>query len=178
MQSILEILKEQKDMQLKGNLYHKTQIAFCYNTNHIEGSSLTEEQTRYIFETNSFIPDVNSATNVDDVVEAVNHFKLFDYMIDIANEQLTEDMIKGFHKILKTSTSDSRKDWFNVGEYKKLPNEVGDIKTASPEEVQEKINELLNWYNSLVTVTIEDIIEFHANFEKIHPFQDGNRKNW
>lgn len=178
MQTVLEILKEQKDMQLKGNLYHKTQVAFCYNTNHIEGSTLTEEQTKYIFETNSFIQDEDTAINVDDVVEAVNHFRLFDYMIDIAKEPLTENMIKEFHKILKTSTSDSRKEWFNVGEYKKLPNEVGSITTAKPDEVAQEIKKLLDWYNSLKTVSINDVIKFHSDFEKIHPFQDGNRKIW
>lgn len=176
MKTVLEILKEQKDMQLKGNLYHKTQITFCYNTNHIEGSTLTKEQIRYIFETNSFITDGNVATNVDDVVETINHFKLFDYMIDIAKENLTEDMIMKFHKILKNSTSDSRKDWFNVGKYKRFPNKVGDINTAPPEEVEQEVKDLLNWYSSLEKVSVEDIVKFHANFEKIHPFEDGNRK--
>lgn len=172
--NIYDILKEQKDMHLSGNLYHNTQIAFTYNTNHIEGSTLTEEQTRFIFETNTILFESKSVTNVNDIIETTNHFKLFDYMIDIAKEQLTEEMIKNFHKILKSGTSDSQKDWFNVGEYKKLPNSVGQIRTTSPKEVSQAINKLLVWYNSLSIITINEIIEFHAKFEKIHPFQDGN----
>lgn len=171
---ILEIIKEQKDMKLKGNLYHNTQIAFTYNTNHIEGSTLTEEQTRYIFETNTILFEDKTIANVNDIIETTNHFKLIDYMIDIANENLTEDMIKSFHKILKMSTTDSRKEWFNVGEYKKLPNSVGDMKTTAPKDVEKNMKKLLEWYNSLMQITIYEIIEFHARFEKIHPFQDGN----
>ena len=172
--NIYEILKEQKDMKLSGNLYHNTQIAFTYNTNHIEGSTLTEEQTRFIFETNSILFENKSITNVNDIIETVNHFLLFDYMIDIAKDSLTEDIIKKFHKILKTGTFDSQKDWFNFGEYKKLPNSVGQIKTTSPKDVSMQISKLLAWYNSLSAITINEIIEFHAKFEKIHPFQDGN----
>lgn len=172
--NIYDILKEQKDMKLSGNLYHNTQIAFTYNTNHIEGSTLTEEQTRFIFETNTILFENKSIANVNDIIETTNHFILFDYMIDIAKETLTEDIIKKFHKILKSGTSDSKKDWFNVGEDKKLPNSVGQIKTTSPKDVPEQMNKLLSWYNSLSTITINDIIEFHAKFEKIHPFQDGN----
>ena len=177
--NILSVLKEQKEMNLKGNLYHTTQIQFAYNSNHIEGSTLTEEQTRYIYETNTlFVEDNNSNTKVDDIIETSNHFKLIDYMLDTANEILNEIMIKEFHKILKIGTSDERKSWFNVGEYKSLSNEVGGISTSNPENVENDIEKLLNWYTSLDTVIIEDIIKFHSDFEKIHPFQDGNRKSW
>lgn len=172
--NILAILKEQKDMKLKGNLYHNTQIAFTYNTNHIEGSTLTEEQIRFIFETNTILFDNKTITNINDIIETLNHFKLIDYMIDNAKETLTEEMIKEFHKILKSATTDSQKDWFMVGDYKKLANTVGTMKTSSPKDVQKHIKKLLEWYNSLDAVTINDIIEFHAKFEQIHPFQDGN----
>ena len=172
--NILEILKEQKDMKLKGNLYHNTQITFAYNTNHIEGSRLTEDQTRYIYETNTLLAEKDTITNIDDILETANHFKLVDYMLDIAEEKLTEDMIKKFHKILKEGTSDSRKEWFIVGDYKKLPNEVGGLKTTEPNNVKRDMKKLLEWYESLKEVTINEIIEFHAKFEKIHPFQDGN----
>lgn len=172
--NVLDILREQKEMKLKGNLYHNTQIAFTYNTNHIEGSTLTEEQTRYIFETNTILFEDKTIANVNDIIETTNHFKLIDYMIDVANDELTENMIKEFHKILKTGTSDSQKEWFNVGEYKQLPNSVGDMKTVAPKDVQKNMQKLLDWYNSLMLITINEIIEFHATFEKIHPFQDGN----
>ena len=172
--NVLDILKEQKEMKLKGNLYHNTQIAFTYNTNHIEGSTLTEEQTRYIFETNTILFEDKTIANVNDIIETTNHFKLIDYMIDVANDELTENMIKKFHKILKTGTSDAQKEWFNVGEYKQLPNSVGDMKTTAPKDVQKNMQKLLEWYNSLIQITIHEIIEFHARFEKIHPFQDGN----
>ena len=172
--NILEVLREQKNMKLKGNLYHNTQITFAYNTNHIEGSKLTEDQTRYIYETNTLLVEKDSITDLDDVLETANHFKLVDYMLDIADEKLTEKMIKEFHKILKEGTSDSRKEWFNVGEYKKLPNEVGGLKTTEPKNVERDMKKLLEWYESLKQITINEIIEFHAKFEKIHPFQDGN----
>lgn len=172
--NILQILKEQKDMKMKGNLYHNTQIAFTYNTNHIEGSTLTEEQTRFIFETNTILFEDKTIANVNDIFETVNHFMLIDYMIDNAKEILTEEMIKEFHRILKNGTTDSLKDWFAVGDYKKLSNTVGGLKTSSPKEVQKHMQKLLEWYNSIENVTIKDIIEFHAKFEKIHPFQDGN----
>lgn len=172
--NILEILKEQKDMKMKGNLYHNTQIAFCYNTNHIEGSTLTEEQTRYIYETNTILFENKTVANVNDIFETVNHFMLFDYVIDNATKTITEEMIKEFHKILKNCTTDSKKDWFAVGEYKKLSNTVGDLKTTSPKEVQKHIQKLLQWYNSLENITFNNIVEFHAKFERIHPFQDGN----
>ena len=172
--NILEILREQKEMKLKGNLYHNTQIIFSYNTNHIEGSKLTEDQTRYIYETNSILFENQTVASIDDILETANHFKLVDYMLDIAEEKLTEDIIKEFHRILKEATMDSRKDWFNVGEYKKLPNEAGGMKTTEPKYVQRDMIKLMEWYNSLNKITIKEIIEFHVRFERIHPFQDGN----
>ncbi len=172
--NILEILREQKEMKLKGNLYHNTQIIFAYNTNHIEGSNLTEDQTRYIFETNSILFESETVASVDDILETANHFKLVDYMLDIADKDLTEDIIKEFHKILKEGTMDSRKEWFMVGEYKKVVNEAGNIKTSTPSQTPKDMIKLMKWYNSLEQITIKEIIEFHFRFEKIHPFQDGN----
>ena len=172
--NVLDILREQKEMKLKGNLYHNTQIIFAYNTNHIEGNQLTEDQTRYIFETNTILFESETVASVDDILETSNHFKLVDYMIDKAEETLTEDMIKEFHKILKEGTADSRKEWFKVGEYKQVVNEAGSTKTTLPKYVQRDMAKLMEWYNSLAKITIKDIIEFHARFEKIHPFQDGN----
>lgn len=171
--NILQILKEQKESKLKGNLYHNIQIKFSYNTNRIEGSQLSEEETRHIFETNTIINN-ESTTNVDDIIETTNHFYLFDYMLDNIDMNLSEDLIKEYHKILKRGTSDERKDWFNVGEYKKLANEVGGIETTKPSDVSKEMKELLEWYHSIDKVTLEDIIEFHYRFERIHPFQDGN----
>ena len=172
--NVLEVLREQKEMGLKGNLYHNTQIMFSYNTNHIEGSKLTEEQTRYIFETNTILFEGGTVASVDDILETANHFKLVDYMLDIADQNLTEDIIKKFHKILKEGTMDSRKEWFNVGDYKKLANEAGNMKTSSPKQTPKDMQKLMEWYNFLPKVTIKEIIEFQARFEKIHPFQDGN----
>ena len=172
--NLLEVLKEQKEMKLKGNIYHNTQVIFAYNTNHIEGSNLTEDQTRYIYETNTLLVEKESIVDLDDIIETSNHFKLVDYMLDVANVEINEKMIKEFHKILKENTSDSRKDWFVVGDYKKLPNEVNGLKTTSPKNVEKDMIKLLEWYNTLKEVTINEIIEFHARFEKIHPFQDGN----
>lgn len=172
--NVLDILREQKEMKLKGNLYHNTQIIFAYNTNHIEGNQLTEDQTRYIFETNTILFEGETVASVDDILETSNHFKLVDYMIDKAEETLTEDMIKEFHKILKEGTADSRKEWFKVGEYKQVVSEAGSTKTTLPKYVQRDMAKLMEWYNSLVKITIKDIIELHARFEKIHPFQDGN----
>ncbi len=171
---VLEVLREQKEMKLKGNLYHNTQIKFAYNTNHIEGSNLTEDQTRYIFETNTILFDGETVASVDDILETANHFKLVDYMLDVADEVLSEDIIKQFHKILKQGTMDSYKEWFNVGEYKKLANEAGTMPTSTPKKTPKDMQNLLEWYNSLSVITIKEIIEFHARFEKIHPFQDGN----
>ena len=169
----MRILKEQKDMKLKGGIYHKTQIELTYNSNHIEGSKLTHDQTRYIFETNTI--GVESCTiNVDDVIETANHFKCIDYIIDNAQKPLTESMIKHLHLLLKIGTSDSRKEWFKVGAYKKLPNEVGGEETCLPENVPTKMKELLVNYHAKQCKTIEDMIEFHKTFEKKHPIQDGN----
>ena len=161
-------------MGLKGNLYHNTQIIFAYNTNHIEGSKLTEDQTRYIYETNTILFEDQTVASVDDIIETSNHFKLVDYMLDIAEEDLTEEIIKKFHRILKGGTMDSRQSWFNVGEYKKVVNEAGVMKATSPKETPKAMQKLMEWYNSLSKITIKEIIEFHARFEKIHPFQDGN----
>ncbi len=170
---LLTILAEQKAAHLSGGIYHKTQIDLTYNSNHIEGSRLTHDQTRYIFETNT-IGVTDSNINVDDIVETANHFKCIDSIIDNAPYALSEKYIKQLHYILKSGTSDSRKDWFNVGEYKKLPNEVGGTHTTLPEDVHNEMKELVKRYNSLEIVTLEDIIAFHYEFEKIHPFQDGN----
>lgn len=172
--NVLEILREQKEMKLKGNLYHNTQIIFAYNTNHIEGNKLTEDQTRYIFETNTILFEGETVASVDDILETANHFKLVDYMLDKANKELTEDMIKEFHKILKEGTMDSRKKWFVVGDYKKIVNEAGGVKTTDPKNVQKDMSKLMQWYSSIENKTIKEIIEFHVRFERIHPFQDGN----
>ena len=171
--SLLDILKEQKESKLPGGIYHKIQIDLTYNSNHIEGSRLTHDQTRYIFETNT-IGITDTSVNVDDIVETANHFKCIDSIIDNAKYALCEKYIKELHFLLKSGTSDNRKDWFAVGEYKKLPNEVGGIDTTLPEEVHNEVKALLAWYNSLENVTFEDIVEFHVRFERIHPFQDGN----
>ncbi|MBS9766303.1 MAG: Fic family protein [Flavobacteriaceae bacterium] len=172
---LLEILQQEKSSHLKGGIYHKTQIKLAYNTNRIEGSKLSEEQTRYIYETNTlFTPKGEETANIDDIIETVNHFYCFDYMLTIAEEPLSEQHIKEFHKILKTNTSDARKEWFNVGEYKQKPNEVGGIETSQPNEVEKDIKKLLDSYNQKRTIEILDIIDFHYQFEKIHPFQDGN----
>ena len=170
---LLNILKEQRDIKLNGGIYHKTQIELTYNSNHIEGSTLTHDQTRYIFETNT-IGVENGTINVDDVVETANHFKCVDYIIDNALKPLTESIIKELHFILKNGTSDSRKEWFNVGDYKKIPNEVGGEATCEPENVKAEIKQLLTSYNAIENKSFEQILEFHKNFESIHPFQDGN----
>ena len=173
--NVLDTLREQKEMKLKGNLYHQTQVSFAYNTNHIEGSTLTEDQTRYIFETNTILFEGDTVAKVDDILETSNHFKLVDYMLDVADKKLTEKMIKEFHKILKDGTSDSRVEWFNVGEYKQRANTIGEgVKTTLPQNVEKDMGKLMDWYNSLKHITIKEIIEFHYRFESIHPFQDGN----
>ena len=171
--TLLDILKEQKASKYSGGIYHKTQIELTYNSNHIEGSRLTHDQTRYIFETNT-IGVEKEVLNVDDVIETVNHFHCIDIIIDSARAVLTEKFIKDFHFILKNGTSDSRKDWFAVGDYKKLPNEVGGMDTTIPEEVADKMKTLLMEYNTKDAKTFEDILDFHVKFERIHPFQDGN----
>ena len=171
--TLLSILQEEKRTKYAGGIYHKTQIDLTYNSNRIEGSRLTHDQTRYIFETNT-IGVENEVLNVDDVIETSNHFRCIDLIIDHAASTLSEHFIKKLHHILKTSTSDSRKDWFTVGEYKRLPNEVGGMQTSLPEEVADKMKALLSDYNAVPKKTLDDILDFHVRFERIHPFQDGN----
>ena len=171
--TLLDILQEQKASKYSGGIYHKTQIDLTYNSNHIEGSRLTHDQTRYIFETNT-IGVEKEVLNVDDVIETVNHFRCIDMIIDNVKVALTEKFIKELHLILKNGTSDYRKDWFVVGDYKKLPNEVGGMGTALPEEVADKIKALLTEYNGKEEKIFEDILDFHVKFERIHPFQDGS----
>lgn len=166
-------MKKEKEAKLKGGIYHKIQIELTYNSNHIEGSTLTHDQTRYIYETNT-IGLKKEVTNVDDIVETVNHFRCVDLIIDKANFNITESLIKELHLILKSGTSDSRKSWFAIGDYKKVPNEVGGLETTKPEDVSKEIKSLIEWYNSLENKTLEEILEFHYKFEAIHPFQDGN----
>ncbi len=171
--TLLEILREEKSSGYSGGIYHKTQIELTYNSNHIEGSSLTHEQTRYIFETNTISIETGNL-NVDDVIETANHFRLISLIIDNAKSVLTEEFIKELHLLLKNGTSDSRKDWFAVGNYKKLPNEVGGMNTTLPEAVSDRMKELLNDYSTKEKIGFDDILDFHVKFEKIHPFQDGN----
>ena len=171
--SLLNVLKEEKASRYAGGIYHKTQIELTYNSNHMEGSRLTHEQTRYIFETNT-IGVENEVLNVDDVIETANHFRCIDLLIDKAKTALSEKLIRELHFILKTGTSDARKDWFAVGDYKKFPNEVGGRDTALPEEVSEQMRALLAKYNAKKSKTFKDILDFHVCFERIHPFQDGN----
>lgn len=171
--TLLQILREQKRSSLHGGIYHKLQVELTYNSNHIEGSRLTRDQTRYIFETNT-IGIENEAVNVDDIVETVNHFRCIDYVIENADKPLSEAFIKELHKMLKTGTADSRKEWFAVGKYKKFANEVGGELTAAPDEVPARMKKIISQYSDLKAVTLEDIIDFHYWFESIHPFQDGN----
>ena len=170
---LLKALREQKEAKMKGGIYHRTQIDLTYNSNHIEGSRLTKEQTRYIFETNT-LGITSENTRIDDIMETVNHFRCIDYVIDHATERITETHIKQLHLIMKTNTSDSRKSWFAVGDYKRLANAVGEEETAQPEEVHPQMKSLLADYNSLKQVAFDDLLDFHVQFERIHPFQDGN----
>lgn len=170
---LLVVLRQEKEAKLKGGIYHKTQIDLTYNSNHIEGSRLTHDQTRYIFETNT-IGIEGESVRVDDIIETTNHFRCIDLIIDRAEEKLTESLIKELHSILKMGTSDSRKEWFTVGDYKRLPNEVGGNETTAPEDVHREIKALLKEYNSKKRKSFEDIIDLHQRFEAIHPFQDGN----
>lgn len=170
---LLQTLREQQQMHVKGGIYHHTQIDLTYNSNHIEGSRLTHDQTRYIFETNT-IGLEGESIRVDDIMETVNHFRCIDLIIERAEVKLTETLIKELHLILKAGTSDSRKEWFAVGEYKRLPNEVGGKETTAPENVHREIRALLKEYNSKKTKRFEDIVDLHQRFESIHPFQDGN----
>ncbi|MDE7182578.1 MAG: Fic family protein [Clostridia bacterium] len=171
--TLLEVLMAEKKAKLSGGIYHKVQIELTYNSNHIEGSRLTHDQTRYIFETNTIGVD-SGAVKVDDIVETANHFKCIDLIIENAKKQITESFIKELHRTLKSGTTDARQDWFAVGDYKRLPNTVGDMFTAQPEEVAEKMKELLFEYNAKKEKTFDDLLDFHYKFESIHPFQDGN----
>ena len=170
---LLARLREEKESKLKGGIYHRTQIDLTYNSNHIEGSRLTKEQTRFIFETNT-LGVTTENTRIDDIMETVNHFRCIDFIIDHATDKITESLIKQLHLILKSNTSDSRKEWFAVGDYKRLANEVGDHETVEPKEVHKHMKALLAQYNALRKVELDDIIDFHVQFERIHPFQDGN----
>ena len=169
---ILQILREEKEAKISGGLYHELQVRMTYNSNHIEGSRLTEDQTRLIFETRTI--DVGDGIPVDDIIETSNHFRAIDYVIDNALEPLSEDIIKRLHLLLKQGTKDSSLEWFAVGDYKKRANTVGGRETCKPSEVPEAMAKLVEGYNSKSDITIDDIIEFHADFEHIHPFQDGN----
>lgn len=172
---LLERLKEEKKHSIKGGIYHKLQINLTYNSNHMEGSELTHDQTRYIFETRTIgVENTNEAVKIDDIVETINHFSMIDRVIDFANYPLSEAFIKELHKILKTGTSDSRLSWFKVGDYKKRANAVGDIETTSPRLVPQEMKKLVDEYNKKEKHTLEEIIEFHVKFERIHPFQEGN----
>lgn len=171
--TLLDLLRYEQKNKTKGGIYHKTQIELTYNSNHIEGSRLTHDQTRYIFETNT-IGITDEGVRVDDVIEATAHFRCIDEIIKKAHTKLSEKFIKDLHFILKNGTSDAGKDWFAVGDYKKLPNEVGGMETTLPEDVSDEMKKLLNEYNSIECPSFEDIVEFHVRFERIHPFQDGN----
>ncbi|HIX82959.1 MAG TPA: Fic family protein [Candidatus Megamonas gallistercoris] len=171
--TLLSVLQREKESRLSDGIYHRLQIDMTYNSNHMEGSMLTHEQTRYIFETHT-IGMTEMAVNIDDIIETTNHFRCIDMVIDNANNKLGESFIKKLHETLKNGTSDSRKDWFAIGDYKRLPNEVGGRRTAQPEQVSGKMKQLLKQYNFTAKKTLEEIIAFHADFETIHPFQDGN----
>ncbi|HFI0767929.1 TPA: Fic family protein [Streptococcus suis] len=167
-------LVREKENRIKGGLYHKIQIELAFNSNHIEGSQLTYDQTRYIYETNTIGFEENSTIKVDDIIETTNHFTAFDFLLDSFQDDLNETWIKEIHAILKRGTSDSRKSWFQVGDYKSYPNEVGGRETTLPEKVESDMQELLNSYHRLPEISFEDILDFHVRFERIHPFQDGN----
>ena len=171
--TLLEILQYEKKHRMSGGIYHRVQIDLTYNSNHIEGSRLTHDQTRYIFET-ATIGVTDEAVSVDDVVETVNHFRCIDFIIETAQRQLSEKYIKEIHSLLKSGTTDSRKDWFAVGDYKRHPNEVGGLATTLPEDVHDRMKALLEDYNQSDNKALEDLIDFHVRFERIHPFQDGN----
>ncbi len=172
--TLLERLREEQESGLSGGIYHRLQVDLTYSSNHIEGSRLTHDQTRYIFETNTIGLDADSAINVDDIVETVNHFRCVDQVISNARRPLSEAMIKGLHCTLKAGSSDSRKPWFAVGGYKRMANEVGGQETTSPEDVPSAMRELLESYNASKAKTLDDLLDFHVSFERIHPFQDGN----
>ena len=171
--TLLSVLQEEKNEQIRGGIYHKVQIELTYNSNHIEGSRLTHDQTRYIFET-ATVGVTDESIRVDDIIETTNHFPCIDDIIDGAKLRLSEKWIKHLHLLLKTGTGDAKKDWFAVGDYKKLPNEVGGMETTLPEDVSAEMKRLLDDYNGKGTITLDDLLEFHVRFERIHPFQDGN----
>ncbi|MGF7019145.1 Fic family protein [Lachnospiraceae bacterium PF1-21] len=173
LRTLLNVLRAEKEKGISGGIYHKVQVELTYNSNHIEGSKLTHEETRLIFETHT-IGATSASYNVDDIVETANHFRCIDLVIDQSAYALSELFIKKLHLVLKNGTSDSRKEWFAVGDYKKLPNEVGGMETTSPEQVPVAIGELLRSYNTSTEKTLDDILAFHVKFERIHPFQDGN----
>ena len=170
---LLVALREQMESKMRGGIYHRTQIDLTYNSNHIEGSRLSKEQTRYIYETNT-IGVTDEAVSVDDIIETTNHFRCIDFIIEHAEEPLTEEMIKRLHALLKAGTSDADRPWFAVGEYKRLPNEVGGKETAAPEDVPAAMRALLQEYSGKGEVSLEEILDFHYRLEMIHPFQDGN----
>ena len=170
---LLAALREQKETKLKGGIYHRTQIDLTYNSNHLEGSRLTKEQTRYIFETNT-LGITTESTRIDDILETVNHFRCIDYVIDHATDKITEAHIKQLHLLLKTNTSDSQTSWFSVGDYKRLANAVGEEETAQPKEVHRQMKSLLAEYHANKQIMFDDLLDFHVRFERIHPFQDGN----
>lgn len=172
-EALLDVLRREKRAKVSGGIYHKIQIELTYNSNHIEGSRLTHDQTRYIYETNT-IGIESEAVNVDDIIETANHFRCIDFVIERAGYVLSEAIIKQLHQILKNGTSDARQDWFAVGDYKRLPNEVGGRETTLPEDVPAAMGTLLTAYNAIEHKTLDDILEFHVRFESIHPFQDGN----
>lgn len=172
--SLLTLLREEKRTRRKGGLYHQTQVVLCYNSNRIEGSRLSAEQTRLIFETAALYAENGASLRVDDIIETANHFTAFDYLLDIADRPLNEKIIKQFHALLKRGTSDAGKDWFKVGAYKRLPNMVGDQETTAPRQVARAVRELLAGYAAKKEITFEDVVDFHYRFEAIHPFQDGN----
>ena len=174
MNKLLAYLIEEKQSKRMGGLYHKTQVNLAYNSNRIEGSKLTEEQTRYIFETRTIGFKEEEAVPVDDIIETSNHFLAFDFMLDSIDKLFSNDLIKEFHRILKASTSDASKSWFNLGNWKKLPNEVGGTETTLPQDVESDMKNLNDWFNSIAEISFENIVECHYRFEKIHPFQDGN----
>lgn len=171
---LLERLRLEKNNQIKGGIYHKIMIDLTYNSNHIEGNELTHDETRYIFETRTIGVEKNAGKNIDDIIETINHFAAIDRVIDFANYKLSEAFIKELHKILKTNTNDSRLPYFAVGNYKKIPNEVGDMQTTLPRLVPFEMKKLVDDYNKKEKHTFDEIVEFHVKFEKIHPFQDGN----
>ncbi|HHT22776.1 MAG TPA: Fic family protein [Bacteroidales bacterium] len=173
--NLLSKYREEKQMNLKGGIYHQTQIRLAYNSNRIEGSKLSEEQTRYIFETNTLhLENGDTTANVDDILETINHFTCFDYLLEVADEPLSEKHIKEFHHLLKSGTSDARKSWFKVGDYKTVPNVVGGSETTHPKDVPAEMRNLLENYHQIEQIDFDDVVDFHYHFEKIHPFQDGN----